>query len=306
MEQAFGWKVLEAPNALRGSEFLYQNPQARVDDLHWALENPEVEGIISTIGGDDSVRLLPFLDLELIRRHPKVFMGFSDSTITLMQFLRAGVTAVHGPAVLTDLAEHGGIHPYVLAGIRNTVMDSAPVQFLEAPEWTGQRVDWMDPDLQEHPRTFQPNPGWLWLQGEGKVSGHTMGGCIEVLDMLNGTPGWPEPHLWDGAVLCLETSEDAPPPEQVGYWLRNFGAQGILQKARALLLARPHRYPPEKIPELYQWVKKVLWEFGREDLPVVANLDFGHTSPQMVLPLGVQVEVDVSLKTIKLLEPAVQ
>ena len=53
-------------------------------------------------------------------------------------------------------------------------------------------------------------------------------GCIEVLDMLNGTPGWPEPALWRGAVLALETSDDVPPPRQVGYWLRNLAAQGIL------------------------------------------------------------------------------
>lgn len=262
IHQAFGWQVTEAPNAFRGSEYLYRNPQARADDLHWALSHPDIDGIISIIGGDDSVRLLPHLDLELIRRHPKVFMGFSDSTITLMQFLRAGVVAFHGPAMLTDLAEHGGIHPYVEFSVRHTLMETAPVQFNAASEWTGQRVEWMDPALQEHPRQFEPSAGWVWLQGERCVSGHTIGGCIEVLDMLNGTSGWPAPEVWKGAVLCLETSEEAPPPSQVGYWLRNFGAQGMLSSARALLLARPHRYPEEWVPELYDWVKKVLWSMA--------------------------------------------
>lgn len=83
-------------------------------------------------------------------------------------------------------------------------------------------------------------------------------------------------------------------------------AEGILQKARALLFARPHRYPEEAIPELYEWIKKVLWEYGREDLPVVVNMDFGHTSPQFVLPFGVQLEVNPKTKTIRMLEPAVQ
>ncbi|GEM46505.1 S66 family peptidase [Deinococcus cellulosilyticus] len=305
IRETFGWQVTEAPNAFRGSEYLYRNPQARADDLHWALSNPDIEGIISIIGGDDSVRLLPFLDLDLICNNPKVFMGFSDSTITLMQFLRAGVVAFHGPAMLTDLAEHGGIHPYVRSSVAQTLMGTAPVKFAAAPEWTGQRVEWMDPALQEARRQFEPSEGWVWLQGEGKVSGHTIGGCIEVLDMLNGTPGWPAPELWKGAVLCLETSEEAPPPAQVGYWLRNFGAQGILSHANGLLLARPHRYPPDWIPELYGWVKKVLWEYGREDLPVVANMDFGHTSPQMVMPLGIQTELDVEKRTVRMLEAAV-
>ena len=108
----------------------------------------------------------------------------------------------------------------------------------------------------------------------------------------NGTPGWPAPELWAGAVLCFETSEDVPPPAQVGYWLRNFAAQGLLQSAAGLALARPRGYTPEMVQDLYGWVKKVLWEAGREDLPVLANVDFGHTSRQLTLPFGAQARLD--------------
>ena len=289
---ALGWNIVAAPNALKGEEYLYRNPQARADDLHWALENREVAGILSMIGGDDSVRLLPLVDLGVIRASPKVFLGFSDSTVTLIQFLRAGVTAFHGPALLTDLSEHGGMHPYAVQGVRQATMSAAPFRFAPAPEWTEQRLEWLDPELQETPRTFAPSEGWAWLQGEKTAQGHLMGGCLEVLDMLNGTPGWPDPALWQGAVLCLETSEDVPPPSQVGYWLRNFAAQGILTGAAGLVLARPRGYTPEMVGELYGWVKKVLWEAGREDLPVLANVDFGHTSPQLTLPLGALARLD--------------
>lgn len=110
--ETLGWDIVAAPNAFRGPEFLYENPQARADDLHWALQHPEIDGLVSIIGGDDSIRLLPYLDPQLMRAHPKAFLGYSDSTVTLMQFLRAGVMAYHGPAVLTDLAENGGIHPF--------------------------------------------------------------------------------------------------------------------------------------------------------------------------------------------------
>ncbi|MFC6617607.1 LD-carboxypeptidase [Deinococcus radiophilus] len=116
--ESLGWDIVPAPNAFRGPDYLYANPQARADDLHWALTNPEIDGMVSIIGGDDSIRLLPYLDLALIRAHPKVFLGYSDATVTLTQFLRAGVMAYHGPAVLTDLAENGGIHPYVAQSLR--------------------------------------------------------------------------------------------------------------------------------------------------------------------------------------------
>ena len=302
---ALGWNIIPAPNALRGEDYLYRNPQARADALHWALEHTEVAGILSMIGGDDSVRLLPLVDLEMIRANPKVFLGFSDSTVALMQFLRAGVMAFHGPALLTDLSGHGGMHPYAVRGIRQATMSVSPFRFSPAPEWTEGGPDWMVPELQDVPRPFVPSEGWTWLQGERPAEGHLMGGCLEVLDMLNGTPGWPEPALWQGAILCLETSEDVPPPSQVGYWLRNFAAQGILQHAAGLVLARPRSYTPQMVEELYGWVTKVLWEAGRENLTVLANVDFGHTSPQLTLPLGALARLDPAEKVFEVLEGGV-
>lgn len=289
----FGWEVVPAPNALRGPDFLDANPPARADDLHWALEHPGIHGMVSVIGGDDSVRLLPHLDAGLVRRHPKVFLGFSDSTVTLLHFLRAGVMAYHGPALLTDLAENGGMHPFVVQGVRRAVVDEpAPFDLSPAPEWTEHWQDWADPAQQEVPRPFRAGDGWTWVQGDGPAEGHLIGGCVEVLDMLVGTPGWPAPELWRGAVLVLETSENVPPPEQVGYWLRNYAAQGLLAGLAGLLLARPRGYAPEQVQALYGWVRRVLAEAGRPDLPVVANVDFGHTSPQLTLPLGGRARLD--------------
>ncbi|SEJ75479.1 Muramoyltetrapeptide carboxypeptidase LdcA (peptidoglycan recycling) [Deinococcus reticulitermitis] len=290
--QEFGWEVVPAPNALRGPEYLYEHPQARADDLHWALQNPDIAGMVSIIGGDDSLRLLPFLRPELIRAHPKVLLGFSDTTVTLTQFLRAGVMAYHGPALLTDLAENGGMHPFTVESLRRAVVEEPGEYDLQpAPEWTEARQEWTA-ELQEVRRPFLPGDGWTWLQGETPAQGHLIGGCVEVLDMLCGTPGWPAPGLWRGAVLALETSEEVPPPAQVGYWLRNYAAQGILGGLAGLLLARPRGYTPGMTQELYGWVRRVLREAGRADLPVVANLDFGHTSPQLTLPLGEQARLD--------------
>lgn len=118
LEATFGVRVVEAPHALHDDDFLYHHPQARAADLHWALTDPEVRGIVSIVGGDESVRVLPHLDLGLISEHPKVFMGFSDATVALTAFLGAGVVAFHGPAVMTDLAENGGIHPFVERRVR--------------------------------------------------------------------------------------------------------------------------------------------------------------------------------------------
>lgn len=123
--------------------------------------------------------------------------------------------------------------------------------------------------------------------------------------MLKGTRWWPEPELWRGAVIFLETSEDRPPPSQVEYWLRNYASQGILSDAAALLVARPRGYSEAMKTQLWEAVRKVLAEVGREDMPVLGDLDIGHTSPMMTLPLGCRVAVDPGRKSLELLEPAV-
>ncbi len=144
----------------------------------------------------------------------------------------------------------------------------------------------------------------MWLQGDKKVEGHLVGGCIEVLEMLKGTQWWPK-QVFKNAVLYLETSNDVPPVSNVEYWLRNYASQGILNEISALLLARARDYTPEMKKQLHQSVLKVLAEVGREDLPVVANMDIGHTMPMMVMPNGCRVAVDVHKKEIILLESGV-
>lgn len=305
LEQTFGLRVIDAPHATRPDSWLYANPAERAADLHWALQNPEVQGIISVIGGDESVRILPFIDQQLIRNNPKVFMGFSGSTVTLTAFLNAGVVAFHGPAVLTDLAENSGIRPFVEQSFRNVLMDAGAGDLPMAREYSEEFLDWSDSSLQERARTFVPSEGWVWVQGQEHVSGRLLGGNIEVLEFLKGTRWWPRAQLWDGAVLAFETSEEAPAVANVGRFLRNYGSMGVLDNARAMLLARPQGYSMAQNYELHAEVRRILAEFGRSDMPVVANMDFGHTSPQMVLPLGVSVEVDPGRGRVQLLESAV-
>ncbi len=301
IEETFGLKVIETPNALKDNDWLYQNPQARADDLHWALQHPEVKGIITTLGGDESVRILPFLNPQLIRDNPKVFMGFSDTTASLIAFLNAGVMAFHGPHVMTDLAENAGIHPFVERNVRSILFEAQAPELCPAERWTEEFLDWGKPALQTKPRTFIPSEGWVWLQGEKRAEGRLIGGNIEVLEFLKGTRWWPKRELWQGAILFFETSEEAPPVTLVGRFLRNYGSQGILDVASGLLFARPMRYTAEGRWQLYEEITRVLREFGREDLPVVANMDFGHTSPQMIMPLGVLAEIDPSEQRVSLL-----
>ncbi len=306
VEETFGIRIVEAPNSQRNADYLYRNPQARADDLCWTLENPAVAGILSNIGGTESVRLLPLVDANAIRAHPKVFMGCSDTTIQHVAFFNAGVASFYGPSLMTDLAENGGIHPYTADAVRSALFSPEPMGDLSpAPEWTEQFLDWADPSNQLKRRAFVASPGWTWLQGldHDLVEGHLLGGCIDVLEMLKGTPWWPAPSAWEGAVLYFETSEEAPEPRLVERWLRNYASQAILGSAAGILLGRPYGYTIEKRVHLHAAIRKVLAEAGRSNLPVVADMDFGHTSPTGVLPNGGRVRINPGNRRVTVLEP---
>jgi muramoyltetrapeptide carboxypeptidase LdcA involved in peptidoglycan recycling len=306
LEEAFGVTVVEMPHSLADPEFVADHPQARVDDLHRALADPSIAGIVSSIGGDDSIRLLPLLDLELVAANPKVFLGYSDSTVTQMAFLRAGVVSFYGPAIMAGFAENGGIHQYVRDGVRRMLFEpEGPLDWPENREgWTVEFVDWTDPSNQERRRTLRPSSGRRWLGGE-PVEGTLVAGCLEVLDWLRGTEWWPD---LDGAVLSLETSEEGPPPEVVERFLRSLAAGGDLARLRAVLFGRPGGATlPLEARERYDEVllRVVRRESSLDAIPIVTGLDFGHTDPIWTLPQGVRVRVDPSSERITFLEPGV-
>jgi muramoyltetrapeptide carboxypeptidase LdcA involved in peptidoglycan recycling len=231
LAETFGLRVIEAPHATRDSDWLRDNPRARAADLHWALENPDVHGIVSAIGGFHALRMVPYLDFDLIAAHPKVFTGYSDTTINHLAFGKAGVGSFYGMAVLSTAAENGGIAAFSAESFRATVMSTQPVGDLApAPEWTEELLDWSNPEFQGRRRRWVPNYGWLWLQGSEPVQGPLIGGCLEVLAMAVGTEVWPELADFEGAVLHLEISNERPPQLQVQAWLRHFAALGILER----------------------------------------------------------------------------
>jgi muramoyltetrapeptide carboxypeptidase LdcA involved in peptidoglycan recycling len=145
------------------------------------------------------------------------------------------------------------------------------------------------------------------LRGEGRASGRLIGGCAEVLEMLKGTALWPPPNHWDGAILFYETSEEAPSDAVVSRWLRNFAAQGILSRLSGLLLARPGGDMDEARRQAQKAaVMRALDEAGLTELPVLADLDLGHTDPIATLPYGAMAEIDCDSASLSILESAVR
>ena len=308
-EHEFGVTVTETAHARRDPEWLEQNPRARADDLMAAFTDPTIDGIISTIGGDDSIRLLPYIDLSVIRDNPKVFMGYSDTTVSHCICHRAGLVSFYGPSFMAGFAESGGLFPYLVDSVNRTLFEAAPIGLLRPNEtgWTAEFPDWTAPEKQSIRRTLRPSTGWRFHQSAGVVEGRLFGGCVEVLDWVRGTPCFPSASELDGTILFLETSEDAASPAVLARFIRSLAAMDCLQPLAGILLGRPGgQTEPALLPAYADTLcRTVREEYGLCELPIVSNMDFGHTDPMMVLPLGVRMRIDSDRRELSIPEAAV-
>lgn len=317
-EQAFGVQLVEMPHTLDTPEEIYAHPENRLSDWMMALKDPEIKGILTCIGGDDTIRLLRHMTpdhFDTIRQNPKVFLGMSDTTANHLMCFKAGVSSFYSASLLFGYAENGGILDYMIQNTRQTLFESKPIGVL--PEnrdgFITEHVDW----AQNRLRKRHPALPWRFIGGTQLARGRLIGGCFDMFaDIMSGTLIYPDLEAFEGSILFLETSEDMVPPAIFGYWMRNLGARGILERINGLLLARPgtdfapHEQEKEQawidhFPDFDDMILKILKEYGRLDLPVVTHMDFGHTVPQLVLPYGAMAEIAPSQRQVCILESGV-
>ncbi|MBA2650296.1 MAG: LD-carboxypeptidase [Legionella sp.] len=307
LESIFGLEVIAMPHALKDPDFVYRNPKVRAEDLMQAFLDPTVKAIFSSIGGDDAVRLLPYIDFEIIRRNPKIVLGYSDSTVLHFICLKAGIASFYGTAVMTGFAENGQMHNYTITAIKQSFFSSLQIgKIPEAHEgWTKEYLDWDRPSNQAIVRKLEPALKWEFIGCTKKiVQGRLLGGCVEVLQFLNATPIWPSLDIWNGSILFLETSEEGVAPLFLKRFLRNLAAQGILAKIAGILFSKPGG-SDILAPQFKAYGNVILEVFDEYQLPqitVVVNMDFGHSDPTWVMPYSCLAEINPVEGTVSLLE----
>jgi len=307
LEKNFGVKVVEMPNTLKGPAFVYNNVHARVDDLHQAFADPDIKAVISCVGGDDSIRMIDSIDFDLLRKNPKIFIGFSDSTVTHFICLKAGLRSYYGPAIMTNLAGNNGPHPYLVDAVRKTFFNQSPIGPVEAATggWTYEDLAWLFPSNPPSelplPSSTGPQPfpelPWTFIQGQTAVTGRLLGGCTEAMAVINGTSIWPSVDTWNGAILFLENFGEVTSPDVLLNTLRNLGAQGVLGRLSGILFGRPNGVPAERFGQYDEVLIKATKEYGRPDLPIITRMDFGHTDPSFVIPYGAMAGIDPGKNT---------
>lgn len=301
LEKEFGLEVVTMPNALKGKKFVYEHPELRAKDLMDAFKDKSIKAVLCTQGGEDTIRLLPYIDYDVIRNNPKIFMGYSDTTANHLMMHKAGLVSFYGPSVMGDFGEYVHMLDNTKKSVLNILFkDSTNYSIESSPYWSKEFVPWTE-DNQNHAKEMIPEEhGYEVIQGSGVVEGEVLGGCLDAFPLYIGTSIWPTIDDWKDKILFLEISEQSPNPELISYYLRNLGAQGIFDVIKGIIVGKPYQ---EKYYEEYKKeFTRVLKEFGKTELPIIYNINVGHAFGTGIIPFGTKVSVDYDNKKIVLKE----
>lgn len=288
----------------------WSTPKERAADVNAAFADDDITAILTSIGGEDQIRILPFLDPDLIRSNPKPFFGLSDNTNLHHYLWNLGQVSYYGGTVMTDLGRSGTVNPHTAEAFGAAFTTSGWYELRPAEEFADENHDWKDPDNLRRAKPMLPGTGWRWHGGRQPVEGTLWGGCLEIVDFQLRTGRWlmPDEAAYDGKVLFLETSEEMPSATYVSWLLMCLGERGLLQRFSAVLWARPKAgqltsdpTTPEKRAAYCDAQREAVLEqlaIYSPDVPVVFDVDFGHTDPQLVLPSGGEVRIDPVARSI--------
>lgn len=303
LEEVFKLNVKVMPHALKGIDYVYEHPKKRAEDLNNALKDPEVKAIICTLGGNESIRMLPYVDFEALRNNPKIFSGYSDTTSNHLMFYNNGISTSYGPVILTDFAENVKLDDYTIDSVYRTWFSAEPIGDIRpSPQIREFGLSWKE----ENKHTERPlidNPGYESINGDGVAEGHLIGGCFEVFNNARGTELFPEMEAFDDGILFLETAEVHTEPDALEDHLRALSMMGVFERINGVIVGRPESgVYYEEYKDVW---RKILKESGREDMPVLYNLSFGHNEPKFIVPYGLRARMDTLNLTFEILESAV-
>ncbi|MEO8889583.1 MAG: S66 peptidase family protein [Jatrophihabitantaceae bacterium] len=278
------------------------SPEARASDINAAFSHPKVRAILSTIGGDDQIQVIPHLDAELARTDPKPFLGYSDNT-NLHNWLWAnGIASFYGGSSQVQLGPGPHVDRIHAASLRAALITGESLELVDPGESEDVGVRWDDPRALTSFGEREATEPWKWSGPRRSVTGRSWGGCVEVIEWMLTAGRFPiSPDVLAGGVLLLETSEELLPAQNVGWIVRSLGERGLINAVDAVLVARPPvsdfvTQPDEAErarlrAEQATVVIDVISSYN-EQAVVCVGIPFGHTRPQWILPHGGNITVD--------------
>jgi len=281
--------------------------EEKAADLIAAFSDPEIKAVISSLGGDIQVTYIKNLPDDVFINNPKPFFGFSDNSHFCNHLFLNGIPSFYGAALFTQFAYQKEMDPFTVKYIKHALFGEGEVELVSSVEFNDIGLSWEDAALLNTEREYEINTGFVW-DGETNSEGLLWGGCIESVDEMlrHGVP-IPTLEQFEGIVLMLESSEEIPSADYVGRVMRAFGERGILELIQGICVGRakarefgnePSAAKRQEYRNMQQeTIVNVVRRYNKT-IPIVQNMDFGHTDPQIPMPYGGKIRFDSMNKKI--------
>ena len=290
--QGKGFAIYEGKLTGRQEHYRSGSIRERAEEFNELVKNPEVQCIMAAIGGMNTNSILPYVDYDAVREHPKIIVGYSDVTALLLAiYAKTGLTTYYGPAMV---ASFGELPPFVEDTYRyfSEILCGAcpcPYQFPTPPYWTDEYIDWKVQD-----RGKEKTPNALVTVRPGVARGRLIGGNLDTLQGIWGT-GY-MPAIRQGDILLIEDArKDCATIERSFSLLK---LSGVFDTIGGLLLGKHEGFDD-------QGTNRRPWEIlteviGACDFPILAGFDCCHTHPMLTMPIGAEIELDAGRKSVTL------
>jgi len=267
-----GFRVTMGDHVEESDLFSSSSVASRVADIHQAFRDPNVKAVLAIDGGFNSNQLLKYLDWQLIKDNPKIFCGYSDITaLNNAIFAKTGLVTYSGPLFSSFGQKYG--FEYTQDYFKKCLMSAEPIVIQSSQQWSDD--DWAS---DQEARTFVPNEGF-WLLQKGEASGTIIGANLCTLNLLQGTEYMPE--LTD-SILFIEDDHES----QAHHFDRDL--QSLIHlptfnQVKGIVIGRFETASHMNRQKLQQIIST---KEELKDLPIIANADFGHSTPKFTFPIG--------------------
>ena len=281
-----GFKLSFSKNSDETNDFNSSSIKSRIEDLHEVFLDKNVKAILTTIGGFNSNQLLKYINYDIISKNPKILCGFSD--ITALQnaiYSKTGLVTYYGPHFSSFCMKKG--FEYTLEYFKKCLFSSEPFNIKPSKECSDDA--WYK---DQENRKFIKNKGY-WIINPGKAEGTIIGGNLCTLNLLQGTEFMPS--LKDSILLIEDDSESKA--QHFDRDLQSLIHQPGFERVKGLIIGRFEK-ESEVTENLLIQIIKTKKELDK--IPVIANVDFGHTTPICTFPIGGEIILVADQKKVKL------
>jgi muramoyltetrapeptide carboxypeptidase len=280
-----GLKVSFGKHVDEKDAFDSSSVESRIEDIHEAFADKDIKAIFTVIGGYNSNQLIKHIDWQLIKENSKILCGYSDITILNNAiYTKTGLINYYGPHYSTFGQEK--YFDYTLDYCKKCLFSTEPFEIKPSENWSDDL--WFK---DQNDRTLIPNEGWLAVN-EGEATGTILGGNLCTFNLLQGTEFFSD---LSGDILFLE-DDDLPKENSAVEFDRNLQSliqQPNFKKVKGLVIGRfqkSSQMTNEKIKQIIKSKKELA------NMPIIANVDFGHTDPKITFPICGEVQIKADLK----------